>query len=66
MGPQTSTVHAFEKEDIQEQGTGIEMVNINLFSYNSNHSMILAKLTTSSKHITMMVSYKVDTGCDEI
>ena len=57
-------VNAVEKEDIQEQISGIKTVNINLISFNSNHSMILAKLKTSSKQATMTVPFKVDTGSD--
>ena len=63
-GSQTSAVKAVEKEDIQEQESCIKMVNINLTSFNSNHSVILAKQKTSSKQATMMVPYKVDMGCD--
>ena len=40
------------------------MVNINLTSFNSNHSMIVAKLKTSCKQATITVPYKVDMGCD--
>ena len=63
-GSQSSTINAVEKEDIHEQEYGIEMVNINSFSFNSNHSVILAKLKTSSTQATIMVLYKVDMGCD--
>ena len=63
-GSQTSVVNAVEKEDIQEQEPGIKMVNINLITFNSNHSVIAAKLKTSSKQGTMMVPCKVDMGCD--
>ena len=55
-------VSVVEKEDIHEKEPGIKMVNINLITFNSNHSMIVAKLETSSKQATMMGPYKVDTG----
>ena len=55
---------AVEKEEIDEQEPGIEMININLISFNSNHSMIIGRLKTSSKQATMMVPYKVETGRD--
>ena len=57
-------VNVVEKEDIHGQESGIKIVNINLISLNSNHSVILAKLKTLSKQATMMVPYKVDMGCD--
>ena len=63
-GSQISAVNAAEKEDIHVQESDIEMVNINSFSLNSNHSMILANLKRSSKQATIMVPCKVDTGCD--
>ena len=52
------------KEDTHEQESGMETVNINLIRFNSNHSATIAKLKTSSKQATIMVQYKVDTGCD--
>ena len=57
-------VNAVVKEDIHEQESGIETVNINSFRFNSNHSTIIAKLKISSKQATIMVPYKVDMGCD--
>ena len=57
-------VNVVKKEDIQEQVSGIKMVNVNSISFNSNHSAILPKLKTSSKQAAMMVPYKVDTGCN--
>ena len=63
-GSQTSVVNAVEKEDIQQQESGMEMVNINSIIFNSKHSMILANLKTSSKQITMMVPFKIDTDCN--
>ena len=62
-GSQTSTVNAVQKEDIQEQESGIEMVNINSMSFTSNHSTLLSKLKTSSKQATMTVPYKINMGC---
>ena len=63
-GTWSRLVNAIVKEDILEQESAITTININLISFNSNHSMIIAKLKTSSKQATMMVPYKVDTGCD--
>ena len=63
-GFQTSTVNAVEKENIHEPESGIGIANINLISFNSNHSVILSKLKTSSKQATITVPYKVDMGCD--
>ena len=40
------------------------MVNINLISFNSNHSVIVTKLKTLSKQATVMVPYKFDMGLD--
>ena len=59
-GSQTSVVNTVQKEDIHEQEPGIKMVNINSINFNSNHSVITAKLKTSPKQATMMVPYKVD------
>ena len=63
-GSQISVVNNAEKEDIHEQESGIKMVNINLISFISNYSVILAKLKTLSKQATIMVPYKVDTDCN--
>ena len=51
------------KEDIPEQEYAIEIVNINLISFKSNHSTVIAKLKTSEQ-ATMMVPHKVDIGCN--
>ena len=40
------------------------MVNINLISFNLNHSMKVPKLKTSSKQATMRMPYKADMGCN--
>ena len=52
------------KNDIHEQESGSKTVNISLISFNSNHSLIIAKLKPSSKQAIIMVSCKVDMGCD--
>ena len=53
-----------ENEDIHEQEPAIKTANINLISFNSNHSGIVVKLKKSSKEATIMVAYKVETGCN--
>ena len=63
-GSQSSVVNAIVKEDIHEQESDIKTVNVNFISFKSNHSMIIAKLKTSSKQATITVPYKFDTGCD--
>ena len=57
-------VNTFVKGDINEQEPGMETVNINLMSFNSNHSTKITKLKTSSKQATIILSYKVDIGCN--
>ena len=52
------------KEVIHEQESGIKTVNINSFSFNFNHSMIITKLRKSSNQATIMVPKKVDMGCN--
>ena len=53
-----------EKEAVDKQESGIEMVNINPINCNSNHSTIKANLKTSSNKTTIMVPYKVDMDSD--
>ena len=48
-------VNATEKETVHKQEPGIEMVNINSFSFNSNHSAIIANLKLSSNKTTIAV-----------
>ena len=48
----------------QEQETDIATVNINSMKFNSNFSMIIANLQTSSYKVIITVPYKVDTGSD--
>ena len=57
-------VNMVEKEEIHKQGPGIKRENTNLISFNSNHSMIKARLKTLSKQATMMIPYKIHMGCN--
>ena len=64
-GLQHCSQHHCKRIDIPEQESAIKTVNVNLISFKSNHSTIIAKLKASSKQVTMMVPYKVNTGCDD-
>ena len=57
-------VNAMMKQEIREEESSMEMVNINFIRFNSNHSAIIAKLKTSSKQATITVPFKVYTGCN--
>ena len=63
-GAKGSLVNTIEKETTHKQEPCIKMVNINLVSFNSNHSVIIANLKTSSNKATIVVPYKVDMGSD--
>ena len=53
------------KVTVHEQEPGIEMVNLSSLRLNSNHSTIIADLTTLSNKATIVVPYKVDMDSDE-
>ena len=63
-GARGSVVNTTERETVHEQEPCIGMVNINSFSFNSNHSAIMAILKTPSNKATIVVPYKVDMGSD--
>ena len=52
------------KWKLHKQDSCIEMVKINLLSFNPNHSAIIANLKTSSNKATIAVIYKADMGSD--
>ena len=64
IGDGSSAVNTSEKEPVHKQEPCIKMVNICSVSFNSNHSVIITNLKTSSNKATIVMPYKVDMGND--
>ena len=59
----TRAVNEVEQETVQNDAReNIELVSINSFQFNKNHSILTINLKTSADQSNIMVPYKIDSG----